>query len=300
MKITWVAVGASLAVACSGVGAGPSLGRGGASDGGVDSSVGGSSGGGGGGGSGGSSGSSSGGGSGGSGSGGSSGSSSGSGSGGSSSGGSSGSSGGSGSSSGSSSGGSSTLYCAAAAANANNGPATCASTGGISLDTFYQSTIGNGGCVGPYKDTGGTTITVESNQICACGTSAAASATAWGSGIYINLSESETPDGSVSTGGVTLSGSGLGYAVTSVPDGLRVQLCVGPLGPQGCPDDQDYCVTVTPMSGTIPWTDFRTYCWTTTGVALAGPPANVSEVQFQVPTLAQSRTYDFCVTALQL
>jgi hypothetical protein len=205
---------------------------------------------------------------------------------------------GSGSSSGSSSSGSST-------SSSGGGLATCTptSTGGLALVQSYLTTAagnpGTGGYAFAYQDALGGDVCLDGcpSSGASCATSApptsmlclhgTIAASGYG-GIGFGLSQSMSAP---SPGPFPATGSGIKYAVTSVPTttGLRVAIDHGGAANQ-------YCAVVTAPSGTVTWADLLLNCYDTPpGAALTGPPTDATQIQFQ---LVNAGTADFCVTAV--
>jgi hypothetical protein len=89
-----------------------------------------------------------------------------------------------------------------------------------------------------------------------------------------------------SPGPFPATGSGITYAVTSVPaTGLRIDIDRG---------TSQYCAVVTKASDTVPWASLVLDCYgPVPGEALAGPPPDATQIEFQ---LVGAGTADFCVT----
>jgi hypothetical protein len=140
---------------------------------------------------------------------------------------------------------------------------------------------------------GKATASVEMTALCGCGTDDTQnppSYTFYGGGLGINLNMTM---GSSTMGAVAQSGTGVTYAVTSIPtNGLRVQV-IDSGGTTYCND-----VAATATSGTIPWAMFTTTCYDASpGTAL---PASdmLTQLEFLVPSTTTAGSWDFCITAL--
>jgi hypothetical protein len=176
---------------------------------------------------------------------------------------------------------------------------------------YLSTTAGNpgsGGYAFAYQDTGGSVVCLDgcpqsvadvapacavpaaTAELCTHGTLGANPApySVYGGGIGINLNQVM---GATAVGTFAATGSGIGYAVTSVPtNGLRIQIDHGGM---------TYCAPVTATTGTIPWANFAITCYNTPpGAALTGPPNDATQIEFQMVTVATAGSGDFCVTSL--
>jgi hypothetical protein len=126
-------------------------------------------------------------------------------------------------------------------------------------------------------------------EFCGAGTTGVKNgAITYGAGIGANLSQST--DGGTGAG-VTVSATGLTYAVSSVPtNSLEIEIKDG---------TTEYCYVTTVASGTVPWASFVEKCTSSTvGAAFAG--TTITGVSFEAKAGATTATYDFCVTDLSL
>jgi hypothetical protein len=48
----------------------------------------------------------------------------------------------------------------------------------------------------------------------------------------------------------------------------------------------------------VTWSQFNTTCWTTGGMALAGPPQEATHVEVIVVADSRATPYDLCVTSI--
>lgn len=133
-------------------------------------------------------------------------------------------------------------------------------------------------------------------QLCGCGTDVAQnppSYSYYGGGLGVNLNQmmatSATPP---AMGAIAQSGTGVTYAVTSIPaNGLRLQVVDA---------TTQYCAVLTAKSGMIPWSMFNTKCYDTTPDGTALPASDmITQIEFGVPSNGTAgAAWDFCVTAL--
>ena len=126
-------------------------------------------------------------------------------------------------------------------------------------------------------------------QFCGSGTTGIKNgAITYGAGIGANLGQSS--DGGA-TGAVTVSASGLTYAVSSVPpNSMEIEIKDG---------TTTYCYITTLAAGTVPWASFVEKCTSTpVGAAFAG--TSITGLSIQAKAGAAAAPYDFCVTALSL
>jgi hypothetical protein len=171
-------------------------------------------------------------------------------------------------------------------------PCATTSTGGLPLTNLYMaaSVFGMGGKAFSYEDMGGSTSCVNASSFCGMGMDVADPPPYlnFGGGIGVNVDQAM---GSKTVSSYTPTGSGIFYTVTGLPtSGLRIQVDN---------DGVTYCAQLTAATGTVPWTDFSIDCFDAPpGAALTAAPL-MSQVEFQVPSVATSATWDFCVTALR-
>jgi hypothetical protein len=97
----------------------------------------------------------------------------------------------------------------------------------------------------------------------------------YGGGILVNIDQLMGTD--TAMGSYTPTGSGITYAVTSVPAaGLRIYVGNSVNG------GTDYCANVSSLNSAIPWSVFNSECWTNAGVYLTAAPVT-SHVEFYIP-----------------
>ena len=170
-------------------------------------------------------------------------------------------------------------------------------TGGYAF--AYQDTSGSDVCLDGCPASGATcTVAPATSMLCTHGILAAnptAPYAAYGGGIGFNLNQAlaTSATATVAMAFVT-TGSGISYTVTSVPaNGLRVQIDHGGV---------TYCAPASPtaLTATVAWTSFNTKCYDAPpdGVALTAAPADATQIEFQMVTVATAGTGDFCVTAV--
>lgn len=129
---------------------------------------------------------------------------------------------------------------------------------------------------------------LATGEFCGSGTTGVKNgAVTYGAGFGANLSEGT--DGGV-TAPVTVSGTGLTYAVSSAPpNSLEIAI--------KDENDNSYCALTTAATGTIPWGSFLEKCTSNPpGTAFAG--TSVKAVSFTARAGAAASPYDFCVTSL--
>ena len=128
---------------------------------------------------------------------------------------------------------------------------------------------------------------LASGQFCGSGTTGVKNgAITYGAGFGANLTQASEGG---AAGGVTISGTGLTYAVSSVPPNsmeIEIKDATG-----------TYCYVTTVASGTVPWASFVEKCTSNPpGAAFAG--TTVTGVSFDAKAGIAASPYDFCVTAL--
>jgi hypothetical protein len=165
------------------------------------------------------------------------------------------------------------------------------------------TTIGMGGYAYSFSDAtvgGPSSACVESTALCGMGSSGPTNTTAvgtvaayayYGGGIGVNLNQAMGAGTTIGT--FTPTGTGVTYALTSLPAGAR--LIIDNAG-------VDYCAMLTSASGTVPWASFNSMCYATpipAADALTGAPT-ATHVEVQVAAGMTAVAWDFCVTALSL
>jgi hypothetical protein len=215
-------------------------------------------------------------------------------------------SGGTGGSGGSGGTGTTTACSATIATGALATTAAAAGAGG------YQSTVGMGGyafifssdtTTGINPCTSPATFCIDSTAVCVAGMTGAASTAAPfvcnGVGFGINVSQAM---GSSTTGtlAVPATSTGVTYALSNLPatpgGGMRMQVVAGTAAPSAT---NTYCAPITAASGTIPWTSLALTCYDTpTGAALAGPPAELQQVEFTVDDGTTAAAFNFCLDSI--
>ena len=160
------------------------------------------------------------------------------------------------------------------------------STGGLSCPgglCTINTTIA--GYTYKFVDSGGSKICMDPNSLCAVGSTGVAdtAGTVYGAGIGFNLDKSTTP------AAVPLPGTGVTVTLSSVPtQGMRLQVHVG---------KDDYCAVLKASGTAVPWTDFSTTCWNTTGTKLAAGSSS-TQLGFEVTAGTAAATFDFCVKSV--
>jgi hypothetical protein len=157
----------------------------------------------------------------------------------------------------------------------------------------YIASVGNGGFVYSYSDTGGSSACVSGAAFCGAGTAAAfVAGKTYGAGIGINLNE--TPTSSVPGIYAAPAGStGVSYALSSLPTGTVYMIIVN--------GGTDYYATLTAASGTIPWSMFVTTPYEPDASApLGGPPQMATQLNIQINAGAAANMFNFCVTSLKI
>jgi hypothetical protein len=117
----------------------------------------------------------------------------------------------------------------------------------------------------------------------------------WGSGLgcELNQPQATTANPNPVAGSTVLAGSGISVALDNRPAGAdAVYLIVDNGG-------TDYFCALTAASGKCTWAEFNTAPWSTTGIAMVGPPM-ASHVQVEVSSGAGAESWKFCVTALAI
>jgi hypothetical protein len=194
--------------------------------------------------------------------------------------------------------------CGAQTAGATCLPGSVATMSGISCPMNYCS-LGMGGYDFSYADgdppattpTGMSHATLTPGELCITGNVMALPpnptptdyANDWGCGIGLNLDQAP---GSMASNAYALSGSGVLVETTGVPvcTTARVLLSVGGV---------DYCAPLTD-GALIPWSEFKTECWTNTGTPLSGAPS-VSQLKVELVTSATACSFsNFCLTNILL
>jgi hypothetical protein len=153
-----------------------------------------------------------------------------------------------------------------------------------------SDSTGEGCGVGADAKACGTSVgCLATGEFCGSGTTGVKDgAITYGAGIGANLGQST--DGGTSSS-VTISVTGLTYAVTSVPsNSLEIEIKDG---------TDAYCYLTMAASGTVPWGSFVEKCTSSVvGPAFAG--TSITAVDFTARAGAAATPYDFCVTALTL
>jgi hypothetical protein len=162
-------------------------------------------------------------------------------------------------------------------------------SGALYAPADYQSALG-GGVVYSYQDNNGSTACIDSNYLCGAGTTGVADSLGmvWGAGIGLDLNSTSAANATAQPYPVSAASSGIYYTVSTIPtQGLRIVT-----------DDAgvDYCATISSLGGVIYWTSFNTQCWDPlNGSYLSGPPSSSHHINFQVPAVAVSYPFNFCV-----
>jgi hypothetical protein len=158
--------------------------------------------------------------------------------------------------------------------------------GAIPLCNGYLASgvIGKGGYSFTFEDGMGSTACLLRDHLCTAGMTAVASAMTFGAGIGVHLDPAATP--------FPLPGTGIKYAISSMPQALQISVANSSSGP-------GFCVQLKSPSGTVRWSDFNTKCYAgNTGTTLT-LPFSANEVQFVVPATGTAGTFDFCVETLE-
>ncbi len=186
----------------------------------------------------------------------------------------------------------------------------CAATskGGMPLTSDYMAagtlaTNAKGGYAYAFSDMsigGPSSACIEPSAFCGSGSSGPTNTTSvgsvpafgyYGGGIAVNLNEAMGVGTKVGT--YTPTGSGLTYAITSLPAATRLVIDNAGL---------DYCYNLTTTSGTVPWAMFNSQCFIAPAPvadALAGPPT-ATHVEIEVIAGTAVVGWDFCVTQLAI
>jgi hypothetical protein len=201
-------------------------------------------------------------------------------------------------------------------------PVACSptSSGGLALMSNYlpaSGGIGMGGYAYAYGDwsitanPGTSTSCISSTQLCAKGTIDLDNYTAtlpagqdhYGAGIGFNLNQAqamncESP--AIMSYTVPSGSMGISYTLSNLPmGGARLIIGNAVTAADGTVTGTDYCVALPTASGTIPWSQFNSECWTDQGTFLTGPPAGPIHINIGLPSSATTTsTFDFCVTAM--
>jgi hypothetical protein len=205
---------------------------------------------------------------------------------------------------------------------------TPTSTGGIKLTSNYlpaSDGIGMGGYAYFYDDmmspnTGTSTSCIESTQLCAkgtvdlnnyptTGTPPAGFEDHYGAGIGFNLNQAQsTGCASMPILPYTITSSELGitYALTNLPNSGTgqggVRLIIGnSVTTNGVTTGTDYCVPLSAASGTIPWSEFNSECWSDAGTYLTQATAeSLGPIHINIGLVSSTAaaTFDFCVDSM--
>jgi hypothetical protein len=207
-----------------------------------------------------------------------------------------------------SSGTAATTSSGTAATTSSGTGSTGTASGGPSLCPTGYCTFGDGGYAFSYADgdapataTGMSHATLATDgSLCISGSvmalpaapTAADYSNDWGAGLGTNLNQ--MMGAATAKMAYTFTGTGVTVTTSALPaciseSNVRVVL------------DQDgtneVCATLT--SGTeIKWSQFNTTCWTTGGVALAGPPSSQAIKVQLVTTMTACAYTDFCIDAI--
>jgi hypothetical protein len=194
------------------------------------------------------------------------------------------------------------------------------STGGLALTSNFlpaSSGIGNGGYAYSYSDStitanpGTSTSCIEATQLCAKGTIDLDNYTAtlpagqdhYGAGIGFNLNQPQATGCTsppIMPFTVPAGSLGISYKLSNLPmGGARLIIGNGVTEADGGASGTDYCVPLATASGTIPWAQFNSECWTDQGTFLTGPPTGPIHINIGLPSSATlTSTFDFCVDSM--
>jgi hypothetical protein len=201
-------------------------------------------------------------------------------------------------------------------------PVACnpTSTGGLSLASNYlpaSDGIGSGGYAYAYSDSmngvgGASTACIEATKLCAVGSVDVSntSGSHYGAGIGFNLNQQQsttcatTP---ITPYTITSSQLGISYVLSSLPNtgaglgGLRLIIGNAVTQADGGVTGTDYCVSIGTASGTIPWSEFNSECWSGTGTELTQALAESMgpiHINIGVVSATTAGAFDFCVDSL--
>jgi hypothetical protein len=166
-------------------------------------------------------------------------------------------------------------------------PATGPAYSGFAYPLSDSTSEGCG--VGADAKACGTSVgCLAKGELCGSGTTGVKDgAITYGAGIGANLGQ---PLDGGPAGTITVSTSGLSYAVSSVPpNSLEISIKDS--------TDTSYCYITTVATGTVPYASFVEKCTSSVvGAAFAGTA--ITSVSFDARAGATAAPYDFCVTAL--
>jgi hypothetical protein len=163
----------------------------------------------------------------------------------------------------------------------------------------FQPTLGMGGYAFTYSDAtaatpGTSSVCINGSAFCAAGTIGLSPGYGGVVGVNLNQTPGTTALG---TYAVPATAKGITYALSALPTGT-VQLIVR----NGPNDADDYFVTITAASGSVPWSMFRTTPWMPDASApLGSAPQMATQVKSQVnagarrtPSTSASRPSSSC------
>jgi hypothetical protein len=173
----------------------------------------------------------------------------------------------------------------------------------------FQSTVGSpGGYAFAYSSDGTgctslATATIDMTAVCVTGmTGIASTATPYvcnGAGFGINVGQAmgATVPGTCS---VLATSTGITYALSNFPTipggGLRIEVVTGTAAASAT---NSYCAPITAATGTIPWTSLELTCYNTpAGTPLAGPPAQLQQVEISIDDGTAATAFNFCIDSI--
>jgi hypothetical protein len=171
--------------------------------------------------------------------------------------------------------------------------------------------IGSGGYAYAYSDsmngTGGTsTSCIEATQLCAKGSidmdNYPMTPDHYGAGIGFNLNQAQSTGCAsmpIMPYTVAATAVGISYKLSNLPTG-GARLIIGDAVTTGTTTTgTDYCVALATPSGTIPWAQFNSECWSGTGTFLKAAPVGPIHINIGLPSSATTTsTFDFCLESI--
>jgi hypothetical protein len=155
-------------------------------------------------------------------------------------------------------------------------------------------------------DAGTSTACIDSTALCVTGVTDVSGGSDYGAGLGINLNQAQqgttcdTPANSIT---VPAASVGISYALSGTVVATSGLIAIGNYDGVNALEvgkNEDYCATITELSGTIPWTQFSSQtCGDDLGdLPLTGPPTAPTHIQFKLPPGPTAFPFNFCVTSL--
>jgi hypothetical protein len=166
--------------------------------------------------------------------------------------------------------------------------------GALGYAYFYNDSMNGVG--------GTSTSCLDSTALCTVGMTDISNVTGsfYGAGIGFNLNQAQsTSCTSTPINSFTVPTSdGISYTLSNLPPGGARLIIGNAVTTNGVSTGTDYCAPLPSASGTIPWAQFNSECWTDTGTFLTAAPPGPIHINIGLPSGTTANSFDFCVESI--